>query len=223
MTSRGSLRHMSGVVSAEDAELVITSQSLYGGEGLNALILDDQDADGRAELLIGFPRWNISGYPEGAMYVAWGETVSDWLTMDCDAGALLSLEHAALTTVDEEDNLAGTSVAILNDLDGDGLSELVIGAPEADSSSGTHGVGEVRVLLSGGALSGGGAEVAYTDADITIQGAARGDYFGEQILATGDMDGDGLPELVVLAPGAGAGAWSMCSPPAGPWPRGRLP
>jgi hypothetical protein len=207
MTSRGSLRHLSGVVSAEDAELVITSASQYVGEGLNALILDDQDADGRAELLIGFPRWNTSGYPEGAMYVVWGETVSDWLTMDCDAGALLSLEHAALTTVDEEDNLAGTSVAILNDLDGDGLSELVIGAPEADSSSGTTKVGEVRVLLSGGALSGGGAEVAYTDADITIQGAARYDYFGERLLATGDIEGDGLPDLVVLAPGVKYGGF----------------
>jgi hypothetical protein len=204
MTSRGSLRHPSGVLSAEDAELVISGDSPNIGDGLSALILDDYDADGRAELVVGNPNWNISGYPEGEMNVFWGETVSDWLTVECEDEARLGLEDAALTAVDNtKENLAGAVVAILDDLDGDGLSELVIGASLADEwgLGADADVGEVSILLSGGALGAGGAEVARDDADITIRGATNADRFGERIVATGDVEGDGLPDLLVLAPG----------------------
>jgi hypothetical protein len=83
----------------------------------------------------------------------------------------------------------GTSVAIAGDVDGDGLDDLAAG------TSAPHG--GVAVLLSGAALTAGPIAVLRLD--------ASGDTdFGDSIAGAGDVDRDGLADLVVGAASATA-------------------
>ena len=86
----------------------------------------------------------------------------------------------------------GWSCAILSDVDGDGLDDLVVGAP-LQSIPGSQGtdfdVGRVHVL------SGADGSPLYT-----LDGLSEDDRFGWSVAAVGDIDADGAVDFIVGAP-----------------------
>ena len=93
----------------------------------------------------------------------------------------------------------GTSVTRLGDLDGDGIAELAVGAPGGDQGGLDRGVvwilfrdasGRVRRTVRIGSGSAGFAG-QLDDSD----------RFGHAVTGIGDLDGDGVPDLAVGAPG----------------------
>ncbi|MBM4393495.1 MAG: FG-GAP repeat protein [Deltaproteobacteria bacterium] len=94
----------------------------------------------------------------------------------------------------------GAALAAMGDVDGDGREDFAVGAPDAGSSA---QAGAVYVFFT---LPSGSASV--TDADVAVTGAASYDRLGLSIFG-GDVDGDGLSDLVAGADGedtAGLGA-----------------
>ncbi len=89
---------------------------------------------------------------------------------------------------------AGTAVVVA-DFDGDGYADVAVGAPHAD----VGGVDRGHVMIYRGTSLRLVPWQLLTQAD-TGNPPENGDQFGAS-LATGDLDGDGLPDLVVGVPG----------------------
>ncbi len=83
---------------------------------------------------------------------------------------------------------SSNQVASLGDLDGDGRSEFIVGTPGAQVSV-IERAGVVRIFRSSGVLLG------------TKSGSGWGAQFGTSVASAGDVNADGLPDIIVGAPG----------------------
>lgn len=87
----------------------------------------------------------------------------------------------------------GTTVEVMPDFDGDGLPELLLGAPLAGEDD------EGRVYIIPGPAVASWAEVE-TLASVTVTGGGRENlYLGQGVFDGGDQDADGHRELLVAA------------------------
>ncbi|MFT5679390.1 MAG: hypothetical protein ACI8RZ_000294, partial [Myxococcota bacterium] len=113
-------------------------------------------------------------------------------------------------------DLVGTSLAAVGDLNGDGLADVLIGAPGHDGSG--DEAGAVYLLL--GPATG---SHDLSEAHARLDGEGVEDFAGRAVAGVGDMDGDGNPDLAVGAPGVDLGgseagaAYLLLGPVTGAW------
>jgi len=157
------------------------------GRGLSGA--GDLDGDGYDDFLIGAPEHEVEGQAKGKVYLIRGRP-EGWDL----ATPLGQVETSFLGQDFTED--AGAALAGGGDLDGDGFPDFAIGAPFDDEVA--SNAGEVY-LFFGGAVA-WGPETPVGDADGSLRGAAEQDRAGTALALGGDLDGDGLADLVVGAP-----------------------
>lgn len=141
--------------------------------GTAVALVPDLDGDGIAELLIGAADDDING-----------RTDAGTATLFSGATATPIFQLAGFALGDR----LGSAVAAAGDVDGDTVVDLLIGAPEANPN-GLANAGSAY-LVSGAT----GAILA------TFDGAAAQDRFGSAVAGAGDVDADGVPDLLI-------GAW----------------
>ena len=79
---------------------------------------------------------------------------------------------------------------------GDGRDDVVVGAPRADIYIGT--MEGAAYIFSGASLS--GSLAADVDAVATVAGVAENGEFGQPLAAAGDVTGDGIDDVMIVAP-----------------------
>ncbi len=98
----------------------------------------------------------------------------------------------AILVADVAEDTAGASLAS-GDFNGDGLGDLVIGAPYSDRMGSLSGA--VHVFF--GPISG---QHSMSEADVILDSPSAGDVTGYSVASAGDVDGNGVEDLLVGAP-----------------------
>ncbi len=108
---------------------------------------------------------------------------------------LASTAAGAVVYGPQRGGLLGTAI-LVQDLDGDGRSDVVLGAPLSDSQG--RFLGGATYALLGKGLNGAKDLLTSLDDTIVIYGAAENDALGTGA-AVGDINGDGRLELLLMA------------------------
>ena len=167
----------------------------------------DADGDGLRDFVLGAPFADPLGRSNaGEAYVLFGDTQRENLaaiTLD----ALDGQNGLRVHGVAQNDNLGG-SVAGLGDFDGDGISDLALGAAGA-GFAGQASSGGVWVLFGDSdEARPARVDLGGEDADglLVLEGHANfGTGLGMGLAGLGDVNGDGLDDLFFGAPTAGGG------------------
>lgn len=173
---------------ADDADLKLIGQKPGDAFG-TCVCVGDVDGDEVADMIVSAHKVDAVGAPDaGAVYVFRGP-IAGGANLPAQA-AHVKLTGSALVAGDE----FGTGLEV-GDLDGDGVGDLLVGAPKHDAP-GQLDAGCTYFFRGGASLASRNAD----QADHAIDGVVAGDRLGARI-ACGDVDGDGTIDLVLGASG----------------------
>ena len=178
----------------------------------------DVDGDGRGDFLFGLV---LSGRLEGRHSAAYLVAGADLAAADAADGKVdRALSLSAVTTQagswrffgEGGADRAGASMAGAGDIDGDGKSEVLIGAPSHGVTPDRPQTGAAYLLSAADLAAADGADgetdgrvelahVAAQDNSWKFVGASSLDQAGSALGLAGDLNGDGLSELLVGASG----------------------
>ncbi len=146
--------------------------------GLSVSTAGDVDGDGFSDVIVGAYSYDNGETDEGRAYVF--------------LGSRTGLEATASWTA--ENNQAssrfGYSVSTAGDINGDGYSEVIVGAYYYDGDQGNEG----RAYVFHGSAAGPSVK-----ADWTAEGNQASAYFGHCVSSAGDVNGDGYGDVIIGA------------------------
>ena len=164
----------------------------------------DINGDGIDDLIISAPNASVNDFfsDEGEAYVVFGTT--EGFDSELDLTSLNGSNGFTIIGIDNDDRLGG-SVSNAGDINGDGIDDLIISAPNASVNDFFSDEGEAYVVF--GTTEGFDSELDLTSLNgsngFTIIGIDNDDRLGSSVSSAGDINGDGLDDLIVGAPNAG--------------------
>lgn len=151
--------------------------------GLQIAPAGDVNGDRFGDLLVGAPFDASRGLLAGRAYVYNG-------------GPSLETTPTLILSGVAPFDLFGTAVASAGDVNGDGFTDVMIGASHSQIGGGGPGAGRAYIYLGSACID--------SIAEMTLSGDPAGWYFGISV-AIGDMNGDHVPDVIIGEPGLDKG------------------
>ncbi|MBK6774254.1 MAG: FG-GAP repeat protein [Ignavibacteria bacterium] len=167
------------------ADLIFTGEAAGDNFGYSASSAGDLTGDGYSDVIVGAIDNDAGGSDAGRAYIYFGGS-----SMNNAADIIITGEAAF--------DGFGVSVSSAGDVNGDGYSDVIVGAYGNDAG-GTI-AGRAYIYLGGSSMN--------NAADIIMTGEASGDYFGVSVSSAGDVNGDGYSDVIAGADGNDAGGSS---------------
>ena len=148
--------------------------------GRSVATAGDVTGDGFSDVIVGVPGYDNPESGEGRVYTYHGSASG----LNASPGRILESNQAGASL--------GASVMTAGDVNGDGLSDVIIGAPGFDNGQ----LGEGRAFVYHGTPTGIAVIPAWTE-EVNQASAA----FGVSVSTAGDVNGDGFSDVIVGADG----------------------
>ncbi|MBK6774252.1 MAG: FG-GAP repeat protein [Ignavibacteria bacterium] len=167
--------YFGGSVMNNTADVTMTGEAISNFFGISVSSAGDLNGDGYSDVIVGAHLNDAGGSNAGRAYIYFG-------------GATMNNIADVTMTGEATENRFGSSVSSAGDVNGDGYSDVIVGADQYSSST-----GRAYVYFGGATMN--------NIADVTMTGDTAGDEFGISVSSAGDVNGDSYSDVIVGAVG----------------------
>lgn len=193
MNANGTVKSSPAPVKIEHGSSITTPSgtlSLGNSElfGMSVAGIGDLNGDTYEDIVVGAPGTVTQGQTRGSVYIFFLNA----------SGAILSynqIKHGTITLDINAD--FGMSVANAGDLNGDGITDIVVGSPGQNSTEGA--VWPIRLNSNGTIKS--YKELKENTNGFPNSSTVSGDNFGYAVTGAGDLNNDGINDIIAGIPG----------------------
>ncbi|RYF87973.1 MAG: hypothetical protein EON95_21040, partial [Caulobacteraceae bacterium] len=188
----------------------------FGDVGVSVAMLGDVNGDGVADFIVGGPRNNLNGGGQnGSAFIVFGRNVAGvgQFPTDFQLQDLNGTNGFKVNGLNAGDGL-GVSVSSAGDVNGDGIADILIGANGANRPNTMTQYGGAYVIFGKTVSVDGEFSAVFNLSTLdgtngfSIPAQFNGSQLGIAVSSAGDINNDGIDDLLVGggASGAGAGA-----------------
>ena len=172
----------------------IAGEAQDGKVGISVGGGGDFNGDGIDDLILGANRFTGTEIEEGCAYVIFGR--DGGFTGNLSLSSLAASQGFQMHAEDGYDSV-GISVSNAGDINGDGFTDLVVGASRAEAGGDKRGAS--YVVFGGTAFSGADFDLASLNGTngFKIKGVTDHGFAGYSVSGAGDVNGDGFADLVI--------------------------
>ena len=163
-----------GGIAPNKVTILEMNQSV-SGMGTSVAGAGDVNADGFSDVLVGAPFYDQGESNEGAAFVYLGSVQG------------ISLIPTIIQS-NQADAHLGASLVSAGDLNGDGFSDIILGAPHYDKLYSDQGLVKIRL---------GSANGINANTSIALTGQQVEEEFGRSVACAGDVESDGYADILI--------------------------